>query len=61
MDDINRQIDILVEEQSEMEEQAEIESEEITAIWMQIKATLAKVRIPIYYNNLHSCLIFLRL
>jgi len=35
-----------------MEEQAEIEDEEITAIWMQIKATLAKVRI---------CLIFLRL
>jgi len=44
MDDINRQIDILVQEQRPMEEKAEIEDEEITAIGMQIKATLAKKR-----------------
>jgi chromosome segregation ATPase len=63
IEDVNRQTEQLIQEQRQLELQAELEDEEIAAIGMQIKATLSKVRtftsfenIFFYYRGLTSAL-----
>jgi chromosome segregation ATPase len=54
IEDMDRLVEEVIQEQRQLDEQAEKEDEEIAAIGMQIKATLTKVCDPLIFSKLAS-------